>query len=114
MGELGVGEHAGGDLAAGGGAVGSGQVVADGAEVVEGDVGEVGGAGAVAHGPDAGDGGLEAIVDLDVAAWGGLDSGEFEAHVLRVGGAASGYEEVRAFDDGVACGLVDVQLYGCS
>ena len=91
-----------------------GEVVADGAEVVEGDVGEVGGPGAVAHGPDAGDGGFEAVVDADVSAWGGLDSGEVEAHVLGVGAAAGGDEEVCAFDDGFAGGLGDVDLDGCS
>src|SRR6201989_3162757 len=54
VGQLRVDEGAGGTLAAGGGAIGSCEVVADGAEVVEGDVGEVRGAGAVAHSPDAG------------------------------------------------------------
>ena len=104
VGQLGVDEGAGGDLAAGGGAVGSGEVVAHGAEVVEGDVGEVGRAGAVSHGPDARGGGFEAIVDLDVAGWGGFDSDDFEAHVFCVGCAASGDEEMRALDDGRLAG----------
>ena len=95
------------------------EIVADDAEVVEGDVGEVGRAGGVAHGPDAGSGSFEAVVDLDVAGLGGLDAGEFEAHVLRVGRAAGRDQDVRALQgsvaglegevqgDGVAGGAVD-------
>jgi len=111
VGQLGIDEGAGRDLASGGGAVGSGEVVADCAEVVEGDVGEVWRASAVAHGPDARCGGFEAVVDLDVAGWGGLDADEFEAHVLGVGSATSGYEDVRACEDSA---IGKMEFYVCA
>src|SRR5438309_2833373 len=112
VGELWVGEGAGWDLAAVGAAVGYGKVVANDAEVVEGDVGEVGRAGAVAHGPDARCGGLEAAVDLDVAGGRSFDSSHFETHVLRVGCASGGDEQVRALNYGFAAGLCEMQADG--
>ena len=98
VGQFGVGEGYGGDLAVLRGAVCAGQVVADDAEVVEGDVGEVGRTGAVSHGPDAGGGGFEAIVDLEVAGGSSFDAYDVEIHVLRVGRAASGDEDVGALE----------------
>src|SRR5580704_11831334 len=107
--QLGVDEDAGGDLTACGGAVSSGEVVPYGAEVVEGDVGEERRAGAVAHGPDAGEGGLEAVVDLDVTGRGGFDSDCFETHVFCVGCSTGGDEDVGALDSGFATGKSEVQ-----
>src|SRR5262249_15340326 len=109
VGELGVSEGAEGDLAACGGAVGSGQIVADGAKVVKGDMGEVGGAGAIAHRPDAGYGGLQAVVDLNVAVRGGFDSNHFEAKFSGIGGAARGDKEVGALDSGFAAGQGEME-----
>src|SRR5258707_469145 len=70
---------------------------------------EVRGLCTVAHGQDAGSGGFQPVVDLDVAAGGGLDSDEFEADVLGVGHAAGGDQKVRATEDGWSGGLGDVK-----
>jgi len=91
---LGIGEGDGGDLATILSAIASGEIVADDAEVVIGGVGEVGGAGAVADGPDARGGGFEAVVDLEVAGGSRFDADSVEVHVLRVRHASGGDEDV--------------------
>ena len=85
-GEFGVDEEAGGDEAVRCAARFAGEGIADDAEVVEGDVGKVSGAGAIADGEDVGGGGLEVFVDLDVAFGGEGDVGFFEVEVVGVGG----------------------------
>ena len=94
MGYFWVGEGDGRDLTVLCGAVGSGEVVADDAEVVVGGVGEVGGAGTVSYGPDAGGSGFEAAVDLEVASRSRFNTDDVEAHVLRVRHAAGRDEDV--------------------
>lgn len=92
--EFGVDEEAKGDKAASRGAFAPGNVVEDNAMVVFGDVREIGTAGAVSNGPDVGCGGLQVLVDLDMAAGGGFDVSEFEADVLGIGYAAACDEEM--------------------
>lgn len=96
--------EAGRDQAVSRGALTAGEVVADDAEVIKGDVGELGGASAFAEGEDAGGGGFEAFIDFDVAAGVKFDAGQIKANVGGVGGTAGGDEEVGALDGGRAGG----------
>ena len=83
-----IDEGAEGNLPPLGAAIGAREVVADGAKVVEGDMSEVGGTGAVSHRPDARGGRLEAIIDLDVTRRSGFNADNLQAHVSGIGSAA--------------------------
>jgi len=112
VGQFGIGEDAGGHLTSGGDAVVAGKVVADDAEVVEGDMGEVRTAGTVSDCPDTGGCGLKFFVDTDVAVGGSLYAGGFEPNVVGVWCAAGGNEEMSAFDDDVCAVLRCAESYG--
>ena len=98
-GERRVREQAEGDEPVARGPVASRQVVADDPKIIEGDVGELGAAGALADRPDIGRGGLQAVVDVDVAARVHLDAGHFQANPCRVGRAPRRDQEVAAVED---------------
>ncbi len=62
-------------------------------------MGEMGASRAIAHGPDAGRGRLQPLIDLHVAARGGFDARQFESDVPGVGRPSAGHEKMRAFED---------------
>ena len=97
-GEFGIGEHAEGNLPA--------RlylwrrcVIAHDAKIIEGDMRKVRAAGAIAHRPNAGDGGLQTFVDFNVAARSRFDAGQFQADVICVGRPAAGDQEMGALEN---------------
>src|SRR5438105_2957572 len=68
----------------------AGEVVADDAEVVEGDVCEVRAAGAVAHCPNALGCGLEPLIDFHVPGGVRLDAGPLQPDAIGVRGTSAG------------------------
>lgn len=71
-------------------------------EVVEGGVGELRAAGALAEGPHAGRAGLEPLVDRDEAARVALDAGHVEADAVGVGRAPRRHQQLARFDRALA------------
>ena len=97
-GERRVGEQAEGDEPVARGATPAGQIVPDDPKVVEGDVGELGAAGALAHRPDIGRRGLQAVVDGDIATRVDLDAGHVQTDPCRIRRAARRHQEVAAVE----------------
>ncbi len=108
-GELGVGEHAVGHEAALRAAAAAREIVADDAEIVEGGVGELRAAGALADGPDIGGRGLQAVVDIDKTAVVEGDAGRIEADAGGVGRAADGDQDVGGLERLLPGGGVQAQ-----
>jgi len=88
--EFWIGEKAKRNLPARGYVVAASQVVANDAEIVDADVCELRAARHFSDGPDAGRGGLQAVVDLDISAIGEFDAGQFQAESFGVRIAACG------------------------
>ena len=59
-------------------------------KIVEGDVRKVRAARTIAYGPDAGSCGFQALVDFDVAAFGGFYTRQFQADALGIRRASAG------------------------
>jgi hypothetical protein len=87
------------------------EVVAHDPEVVEGRMGELRAAGALAHRPDPGHRRLEPLVDRHVAARTEFDPGELEADPFRVRRAAGGHEHVGAAENPLARRRPDMELH---
>src|SRR5439155_22547460 len=79
----------------------------DYAEIVDADVRELRATGDLADRPDAGRGGLQPLVDLDVSTVGELNAGQFQAESFGVRIAACGYQYVTALKDFLNSILLD-------
>ena len=95
---LGIGEERIRDLPAYGRAVSSGKVVAQDAEIVESDVGELGLAGHFTVCPNAFRSGLQLFVHFDEAAIGQFNARQVQADAFRVGDTSRRYQKVRNVD----------------
>ena len=95
-GQFGVREQARGHQATGRRAVDAGEVVADHADVVVGDVCELGAAGAIAHCPHAGGRRPQPVIDLDEAPVVSFDPGGLQADAVGVRGPATRNQQVRS------------------
>ena len=93
-----VREQAEGDEPVARGAIAPGQIVPDDAKVVEGDVGELRAAGALADRPDIGRARLQPVVDRDVAPRVQLDAGHLQPDPGGVGRASRRDQDVAAVD----------------
>jgi len=107
--QFGIGEHAEGDETAAGGAIAPVKVRMNDAEIVVTNVGELRAAGAIGHRPDIFGGGLQAIVDLDVAVGVKLNSGALETDVLGIGSSTGCHQEVAPFDGAIAARIIHLQ-----
>src|SRR5882762_2824131 len=79
----------------------------DYAEIVDADVRELRATGDFADRPDAGRGGLQPLVDLDVSAVGELNAGQFQAESFGVGFAACGDQYMTTLQDFLNSILLD-------
>ena len=73
------------------------QIVSYNSEVIEDNMGEVWAARAIPHSPDAGGRCLKAFIHLHVTTAGCFNSGQFQANPLGVGCAATGDQNMGAF-----------------
>jgi hypothetical protein len=73
-------------------------------------MGEDGAARAIAHRPDVGSSGFEALVDLNESLGREANFGLFESDAVGVGSSAGGDEEIRCFECALAVGVFDVQF----
>src|SRR5262249_13725230 len=99
--QFGVGEQAEGHETARRHTVDAGEVVADHADIVVGDMCEMGAAGAIAHCPHAGGRGPQPAIDLDEAPVVPFDPGGLQADAVGVRGPAGRNQEVRSLDHAV-------------
>ena len=99
---LGIGVHAVGHQAVHGRAAASVQVIVDDAEIVEGRVGELGAARALAHCPYARRRGGKAYVNRDVARLGQLHPGLLQPDTAGVRRTADADKQVSPFDNAFA------------
>src|ERR1700722_1906126 len=88
--EFWIGEKAKWNLPARGYVVAASQIAANDAEIVDADVGELRAARHFSDGPNAGRGGLQPLVDLDVPSIRYLDAGQLQPDALRVWSSARG------------------------
>src|SRR3981189_1720026 len=79
----------------------------DYAEIVDADGRERGAAGGLADCPDAGGGGLQPLVDLDVSPVGELNAGQFQAKSFGVRIAARGNQYMTTLQDFLDSILLD-------
>src|SRR5262249_53292311 len=98
MRELRVGEHAVRHQPVARAARSAGQIISNDAKVIAGRMRELRAAGAVAHGPDVGRGGLQSVVDANVSAGVQLDAGLLEPDPVRVWNAPCRNQNITAFD----------------
>ena len=112
VGQFGVGEQAVGNDAIARRAMSAVDVAQEDAEVVLAGVGEGRAAGTLARGPHVGRGGLQSLVDANVAARVELDPGLFQPNAIGVGSAAGGHEDVGAGDRFLRAAGADANVDG--
>src|SRR3982074_1532814 len=83
----------------------------DYAEIVDADVRELRATCDLADRPDAGRGGLQPLVDLDVSPVGELNAGQFQAESVGVRIAARGDQYMTTVQDFLSCILLDHDTY---
>ena len=86
------------------------QIIPDNAKIIEGDMGEVRAAGAIADRPNVGHCGLQPLIDFNVTTFGQFDSCQFQANAFVIGSAAAGDEKMCAFQDYFARPVGNVKL----
>jgi hypothetical protein len=97
--KLGVREQAERHFPSGGNAMTAQDIVVDDVEVIFGDVREVRAPGALAHCPDIGRGGFQALIHFDIPTVGGFDASEVQANTVGVGRATRRDQKIGAFQD---------------
>ena len=82
------------------------KVIPHDAEIVGGDVCEMGAAGTLAHRPNPWCGSLETLIHADISMPMDLHSGLFQPDALRIWNPSNGDKKIRTFESALALGSV--------